>query len=145
MSKIIGYVGYIAFGVALMATLGSLLFSEAFKWVPCDLCWYQRVFMYPLVFVIGMGIMRRDRNWAPTALVLSGIGWVLALYHSLLQWGVISSALAPCTNGVSCAEQEIEPLLGFITVPFMSLLAFTVIIIATTLFWKGVQQNDEGN
>jgi disulfide bond formation protein DsbB len=145
MSKISGYTGYIAFGVALMATLGSLMFSELFKWVPCDLCWYQRVFMYPLVFVMGIGIVRRDHNWAPTALALAVVGWFLALYHSLLQWGIIPSSLAPCTGGVSCAVKEVEPWLGFITIPFMSLMAFTVIIVATTIFWKGVQQNDEGN
>lgn len=145
MSKISGYIGYVAFGVALTATLGSLMFSEVFKWVPCDLCWYQRVFMYPLAFVIGIGIMRREKSWALTALPLAGIGWVLALYHSLLQWGVIPSNLAPCTNGVSCAVKEVEPWLGFITIPFMSLMAFTAIIIATVLFWKGAQRSDERN
>ena len=139
MSKLTNYLGYGAFGVALIATLTSLLFSELFNWPPCDLCWYQGVFMYPLVFVIGISIMRRDKSWPITTLVIGGIGWCIALYHSLLQWSVIPSNLAPCTNGVSCAVKEIEPLLGFITIPFMSFAAFTAIIVMTVLYWRGVK------
>ena len=139
MSKITNYLGYGAFGVALIAMLASLTFSEIFKWVPCDLCWYQRVFMYPLVFVIGIGIMRRDTAWPITALVMSVIGWAIALYHSLLQWNVIPSGLAPCTNGVSCAVREVEPWLGFVTIPFLSLVAFTAIIAMTAVYLRGVK------
>ena len=95
--------------------------------------------MYPLAFIIGIGIMRRDHNWPFTAIILAGIGWLIALYHSLLQWGIIPSTLAPCTNGVSCATQEFDAWLGFITMPFMSFVAFTLIIICTVIFWKGVQ------
>lgn len=142
MSKITNYLGYGAFGVALIATLASLTLSEIFKWVPCDLCWYQRIFMYPLVVVIGVGVMRRDSSWPITALALSVVGWIIALYHSLLQWNIIPSDLAPCTNGVSCAVREIDPLLGFITIPFLSLAAFTTIIIMTALYWKGVKGNE---
>lgn len=138
MSKLFGYAGYGAFGVALMATLTSLLMSELFNMVPCSLCWYQRIFMYPLVIVIGLGIMRRDNNWMLTTLILSGIGWVVALYHTLLQWSIIPESMAPCVAGVSCAEQEIN-LLGFITLPFLSLMAFTAIIVMTVVFQKGVQ------
>ncbi len=139
MLKLVDYSGYGAFAVALMGTLSSLVASEVFDLPPCDLCWYQRVFMYPIAFIIGIGIMRRDRNWPVTALALAGVGWVIALYHSLLQWGIIPSTLAPCTGGVSCATPEMDPILGFITIPFMSLVAFTGIIILTAIFWKGVQ------
>ncbi len=137
MSKLLGYAGYAAFGVALIAMLGSLVLSEIFSFPPCDLCWYQRVFMYPLAFVIGIGIMRRDVDWTITTLVLAGIGWLIALYHLLLQWGVIPSTLAPCTGGVSCSEQELA-LLGFITIPLMSLAAFTTILVLTVLYRKGI-------
>ena len=139
MSKLLGYAGYAAFGVALAAMLGSLLMSEILHWPPCRLCWYQRIFMYPLVFVIGIAIMRKDTlSWPITTLVLSGIGWIIALYHSLLQWKILPESMAACTSGVSCTTAEIS-WLGFITIPFMSLLAFTAIIALTVIYWRGTQ------
>lgn len=142
MNKLIEYAGYGVFGVAMMATLSSLVASEVFNLPPCDLCWYQRVFMYPIAIIVGVSIMRRDKSWPLTTLILSGIGWLIALYHSLLQWSIIPSTLAPCTNGVSCATTEIDPFLGFITIPFMSLLAFTAIIALSVVFLKGTK-NDQ--
>lgn len=142
MNKLREYAGYGVFGVALMATVSSLVASEVFSLPPCDLCWYQRVFMYPIVVIVGVSILRRDSSWPVTTIVLSGIGWLIALYHSLLQWGIIPSTLAPCTNGVSCASSEIDPLLGFITIPFLSLLSFTAVIALSVLFFKG-SQNDQ--
>lgn len=139
MDKLFGYAGYAAFGVALTAVLASLVASEFFNLPPCDLCWYQRVFMYPIVVIIGIGIIRRDANWPVTVLVLSGIGWLIALYHSLLQWSILPSSLAPCTGGISCASPGFDAWFGFITIPFMSFVAFTGIIILTIIFWKGVQ------
>ena len=138
MSKIQNYAAYAVFAVALMATLGSLVMSELFDWPPCTLCWYQRIFMYPIVIVSCVGIARRSRDWTVTTLALAGIGWLLAAYHTLLQWGVISSALAPCAEGVSCADKEFA-WLGFITIPFLSLMAFTSIIALTVVYEKGVK------
>lgn len=134
--------GYGAFGTALLATLASLTLSEVFKWVPCDLCWYQRVFMYSLPFIIGIGVMRKDDNWTITALPIAVIGWLIALYHSLLQWGIIPSGMAPCTNGVDCSIKEIEPWLGFVTIPFMSLVSFTLIIAMTVIYKRGVEKGE---
>lgn len=138
MSKLISYVGYGAFGVALIATLSSLFLSEILHWTPCVLCWYQRVFMYPLVFVIGVGVVQKSKEWPLTALVLAGIGWVIALYHSLLQWGVISESLAPCVEGVSCVTKHFA-WFGFVTIPFLSFIAFTGIIVLSVLAWRGVK------
>jgi disulfide bond formation protein DsbB len=138
MNKFIGYAGYIAFGMALIATLSSLYLSEVLHWTPCILCWYQRILMYPLVVVTGVGVIRRSSDWSIMALILGGIGWVVALYHSLLQWGVISESLAPCAEGVSCVTRHFT-WLGFITIPFLSFTAFTVIIVMSLLVWKGAK------
>lgn len=132
------YAGYGAFGVALIAMLGSLFLSDALGWIPCTLCWYQRVFMYPLVFVIGISVVRRDGSWPLTTLVIGGIGWLVALYHSLLQWGVISEALAPCVDGVSCVTEN-GVWFGFITIPFMSLVAFTAVVGFSVIALRGVK------
>lgn len=98
--------------------------------------------MYPLVVVIGVGIIRRDTSWPITTLILAGIGWLIALYHVLLQWGILPKELAACTtSGVSCLDQQLS-LLGFIDIPLMSLAAFTAIIVLTVVFWKG-NQNEQ--
>lgn len=141
MNKLLGYAGYAAFGIAMVAAVSSLLASEVFKLPPCELCWYQRVFMYPLVIIIGLGVLRRETSWILTTIVVGGIGWLISLYHSLLQWGIIPSTLAPCTGGVSCAEQEFI-WFGFITMPFLSFMAFTAIIGCAVIFWKG-EQNEQ--
>jgi len=97
--------------------------------------------MYPLVAIIGVGVARRSDEWPITALILAGIGWVIALYHSLLQWGVISESLAPCVEGVSCVVKH-TAWFGFITIPFLSFVAFTIIIAMSALAWKG-KKNDQ--
>jgi disulfide bond formation protein DsbB len=136
MKKLIDYAGYVVFGVALSATLGSLVMSEVFHLPPCLLCWYQRIFMYPLVVILGVAILRRDGSWPLTTIILAGIGWLIALYHTLLQWSILPSTLAPCTIGESCLTLQIN-WLGFITIPFMSLMAFTVILAAAYVYMKG--------
>lgn len=126
---------YVAFVQALIATLGSLYLSQILHLPPCILCWYQRICMYPLVIILGVGILRRDLKLFQYALPLSIIGWCIALYHSLLQWKIIPEYAAPCQQGISCTTVQVN-LLGFITIPFMSLAAFTVIIIAMIVEWR---------
>ncbi|HYP51034.1 MAG TPA: disulfide bond formation protein B [Pyrinomonadaceae bacterium] len=111
--------------IALLATVGSLFFSEVMNLPPCALCWYQRIATYPLVLVIGVGIVLRDRRMKYYALPLSLGGLAIAVYHKLLYYGVIPETAAPCTQGVSCTETQIE-WFGFITIPLMSLAAFVV-------------------
>jgi disulfide bond formation protein DsbB len=130
------YARYLAFAASLAATCGSLFLSEVLHLPPCVLCWYQRVCMYPLVVILGIGILRRDQRLYQYALPLAVVGWIIALYHSLLQWHVIPDQLAPCVQGISCTTIQVN-LLGFITIPFMSLTAFTLVIIFLLLEWKG--------
>jgi disulfide bond formation protein DsbB len=130
---------YAAFTQALIATGGSLFLSEILHLPPCLLCWYQRICMYPLVIILGVGILRRDRALYQYALPLATIGWAIALYHTLLQWKILPDSLAPCTLGVSCTTVQVH-LLGFITIPFMSFLAFTVIIAFMLIEWKGTHE-----
>lgn len=117
---------YVVFVVALSSMVGSLVLSELVHLVPCVLCWYQRILMYPLVAIIAVGILRHDRNWVFYVLPLSLLGAVVAAYHSLLQWGILSEAIIPCNAAVSCAVKEVN-ILGFITIPFLSFLAFAAI------------------
>jgi len=117
---------YTAWFLALVGTLSSLFVSEIMDLSPCVLCWYQRICLFPLVLVIGAGIARRDAALATYALPLALAGLGIAIYHNLLQLGIIPEELAPCTAGASCSEKQVE-WLGFITIPLMALGAFGLI------------------
>ena len=120
---------YLAWTVALFSVLGSLFFSEVMGFAPCVLCWYQRIFLFPLVVTIGVGIVLRDQRMRYYSLPLSTAGLLLAAYHNLIYFGLIPERISPCTAGVSCSAKQIE-WLGFITIPMLSLFAFLVITMA---------------
>jgi disulfide bond formation protein DsbB len=119
---------YVAWTIALAAMLGSLFFGEVMKLPPCTLCWYQRLFLFPLPLVLGVGIVLRDRRLAAYALPFVIVGVAVAIYHNLIYWGVIPEDLSPCTETLSCKTKQIE-WLGFITIPVMSLTAFLSVLV----------------
>ena len=114
---------YAAWLLALLAMAGSLFFSEVMGLQPCVLCWYQRIAMYPLVLIIGIGIVNHDPGWKIYSLPLALIGLVISVYHNLVYYGVIPESLTPCTKGISCSERQIE-WFGVVTIPLMGLLSF---------------------
>jgi len=118
----------LALAQAAVASLGSLYFSEVLKFPPCVLCWYQRIFMYPLVLILAVGIWKKDKNLAYFTLPLSITGAVIAFYHNLLYYNIIPQSQAPCTLGISCTTKFFE-WFGFITIPLLSLSAFITITI----------------
>ena len=126
---------YVAWAQALVASIGSLFLSEVLGYPPCVLCWYQRIAMYPLVVVLVVGILRRDRGIHLTVLPLSVIGLAIALYHNLLYIGVIPDAVSVCRAGISCTTRFFE-WFGFITIPLLSLTAFIVITILMLVSWR---------
>lgn len=113
--------------VAAAATLGALFLSEVMHIPPCVLCWYQRIFMFPLALILPMGLFPFDPRVVRYALPLAIGGWLVAFFHVLVVAGVIPESLQPCTQGVPCAEIQIL-WLGFLTIPLLSLAAFTVIL-----------------
>lgn len=129
IQKIRPYVAYIAWIQALAATLGSLYFSEILKLPPCTLCWYQRIFMYPLVFIIPIGVLTKDKRLPIYVLPLAVVGGIIAVFHNLLYYGIIPEAQAPCQLGVSCTTKFFE-WFGFVTIPLLSLMGFVVIIVS---------------
>lgn len=113
---------------ALLASLGALFLGEVMGMTPCVLCWYQRIAMFPLVIVLGLGLFPLDVRSVRYALPLVVAGWCIAVYHCLLYWGLIPKDLAPCGKEVSCTEANLN-LLGFISIPLMSLAAFSAILV----------------
>lgn len=128
-------VKYIAFAQASLATLGSLYFSEVSGFPPCILCWYQRICMYPIVILLTVGILRKDRGVAYYVLPFSLIGLGISIYHNLLYYNIIPESAAPCTLGISCTTKFIE-WFGFVTIPLLSAFAFAIITTCMIIFLK---------
>jgi len=110
-----------------VSTTGSLFFSYVMEFAPCVLCWYQRIFLFPLVIILAVGLFPFDKNVVKYALPLAITGWLTALYHNLLYAGIIPESIQPCSQGVSCTEEYIN-LFGFLSIPMLSLLSFSTII-----------------
>ncbi|WDF05138.1 MULTISPECIES: disulfide oxidoreductase [Shouchella] len=130
MSKKIENSLLFAWLVSLVATLGSLYFSEIKGFEPCALCWYQRIFMYPLVLLIGVGIIRKDTGVAIYSAILSGIGMVISIYHYAIQKLPVNEDDVLGCGLVSCSGEYIN-WLGFITIPFLAGTAFILIFITS--------------
>jgi disulfide bond formation protein DsbB len=112
--------------VATVATASALFIGEVMLMVPCQLCWYQRICMFPLAIMLGMACYSDDRRGAVYALPLALLGAAIALYHTLLVAELIPKAWIPCSAGVSCTDQKLEILNG-IPIPWLSLAAFVAI------------------
>ncbi len=125
--------------MSLIATLGSLYFSQVQKFEPCTLCWVQRIFMYPLVIILFVGIVRKDKQAAWYSILLSGIGLCISAYHYTIQKLSFFSEITPSCGRVPCTGEYIN-WLGFITIPFLAGTAFTIIFICSLLILK---QNEE--
>ena len=117
---------FAAWMVALLATAGSLFFSYVMEFAPCVLCWYQRIFLFPLVVVLARGLFPFDRGAVRYGLPLAILGWLVAAYHNLVYAGVVPESLQPCAKGVSCTEEYIR-LFGLLSIPALSLIAFTTL------------------
>lgn len=124
-----------AWAASVIAMFGSLYFSEIRQYEPCELCWYQRILMYPLVILLGMAVVRKDYKIAVYSMVLSAVGGVISLYHYLLQKVSFIADSAPACGRIPCTGQYIN-WLGFITIPFFALTAFIIIFICSLLIWK---------
>ncbi len=119
---------FICWLVASVSSLGSLFFSEIMEFPPCALCWYQRVFMFPLVIIFLVGLFPFDPGTVRFALPLALIGWGFAFFHFLVYSGVIPESVQPCSQGVSCSDTYLD-LFGFLTIPLLSLISFSILII----------------
>ena len=128
LSNINWYIIFICWIVASISTLGSLFFSEIMELPACALCWYQRIFMFPLVFILLAALFPFDKNIIKYALPMAVAGWGFAFYHFLLYTGIIPQKLQPCSQGVPCSETYLD-LFGFVTIPLLSLISFSTIIV----------------
>jgi disulfide bond formation protein DsbB len=119
-----------SFVVALIATAGSLFYSEIAGFEPCKLCWFQRIFMYPQVILFGIALWKKNETLAVyNSIALSIIGGLIAGYHYLVQIG--AAPALPCSAvgySASCAQRFVMTF-GYITIPMMAFTAFMLIIV----------------
>jgi disulfide bond formation protein DsbB/mono/diheme cytochrome c family protein len=133
---------YVALIAAWTAMLGSLYFSEVRGYLPCTLCWYQRILMYPLTGLIAFGILRRDWHLPFLVLPFSLLGQAISTYHYLLEKTTIFGAPTACREGISCTTPWIN-WFGFITIPFLAMIAFLIITVAMLVAYYSNQPDDE--
>lgn len=128
---------WLTLAVAGVATVGSLYFSEVADYVPCRLCWFQRIAMYPIALIALVALIRRDRGARWYTVPLAAIGAVIAGYHYLIERGVLNDTEACALFGPSCADVWFEEW-GFVTLAFMALVGFFSIIVLNTVSFNNV-------
>lgn len=111
--------------VATGAMAGSLYFSEVADFPPCEMCWYQRIAMYPIAVIGIVAAIRRDRRVLPYLAVLASLGLVASGYHIVIQWFPEQSAFCEASN--PCSSRWVEGL-GWMTIPQMAAACFLVIV-----------------
>lgn len=127
----------VAWVAAIVATLGSLYFSEIRHFVPCTLCWFQRIFMYPMAVLLGVAMYYRDLRIARYTFILSVIGGSISVYHILLQ-NFPSIFHDACSVGVPCSGKYIN-WFGFVSIPVLALTAFVIIATVSVLIMKDLR------
>lgn len=126
---------FFAWAASVLAMFGSLYFSEFRQYEPCELCWYQRILMYPLVVLLGIATIIKDYRIALYSMVFSAIGGCISIYHYSIQKLTFLADAAPACGRVPCTGQYIN-WFGFVTIPFLALIAFIIIFICSLLIWK---------
>jgi disulfide bond formation protein DsbB len=134
------YALWLAWIVAATAMAGSLYFSEVAGLVPCALCWYQRIAMYPLAFILLVAAIRNDWGVRPYVTVLAVVGGAVSVYHTLLQ-RFPSLPSGSCSVEVPCSAIDLERF-GFITIPVMALVGFVTILVLVRILAPQEEPSD---
>jgi disulfide bond formation protein DsbB len=137
---------YLSLGlvVSLMASLFVLTYSEIIGFVPCYLCWYQRIFIFPMPFIFGMAIWTKDRNIVRYTLPMLLVGFVISVYQNIgYYFGETGNQ--PCdASGVSCYQRLVSEFGGYISIPMLALTTFVALItiVLVAHFYKRRGESD---
>jgi disulfide bond formation protein DsbB len=113
----------LAFVVALVATMGSLYYSQIAKFTPCELCWFQRIFIYPQVILLGMAWLKKEKHILDYSLVMIAIGTIISIYHNYIYFTAKPTGF--CSIVTPCTQQYIVGL-GYITIPLLALTSLVL-------------------
>lgn len=129
------HIDEILFGISFGALAGSLIYSNIIGFPPCELCWIQRIFMYPQTLIAAVSLWRKEKLAVYYASPLSILGGLVALFQSLTDWGV-GGSLLPCTaEGGACSRVYVMEY-GYITIPVMALTAFIYLLTVSWIYKK---------
>lgn len=129
------YVLELLFVGILSAVIGSLIYSNIVGFPPCDLCWWQRIFMYPQLIIVGFAMYRKDTTVIDYLVPLSVLGAIVSLFQSFIQWGFSFGAVGGCAAvGGECAKVYFTQY-SYITIPFMSFSVFAYIIALKVIYY----------
>lgn len=118
----------LSFILSLFASLTSLVYSEIVGFVPCFLCWYQRIFLFPLPFIFGVAIWSRDRKIVKYVLPLLSVGFVISVYQNFFYYFGNRSSLPCDASGISCYQELVSEFGGYISIPMLALTIFAALI-----------------
>lgn len=127
----------VAFIVSVLATLGSLIYSDVIGYAPCKLCWFQRIFMYPQVILFAVALWKKDSFTKLQGIVFSSIGALIALYHYVgqLGWNPFGLECLALGYSASCSKNFVLEF-GYMTIPMMAFAAFILILMALLVSMK---------
>lgn len=128
---------WIGFLIALGGMGVSLYYSNVVHYAPCVLCWYQRIFFYPSIVILGIGAWKKDAGSRIYTLALCLLGGLIGLYQVLLEHGLAPEGVCGAT-GPSCTARYVYEY-GFVTIPFMSLTGFVLIATSVYLYRRNSQ------
>jgi disulfide bond formation protein DsbB len=129
----------LGWSIALVATLGSLYYSEIANFTPCKLCWYQRIAMYPQAIVLGIAALRNDHHIRRYVLPIVSIGAAISIYHYLLERFPSLESAGSCDPTAPCTTVWVWEF-HFVSIPFMALSGFAAIAV---LLMLSPTQNDQ--
>jgi len=118
----------LGFIISSLASLFSLVYSEVIGFAPCYLCWYQRIFLFPLVFIFGVAIWHKDRKIVKYILPLLSVGFVISVYQNFVYYFGNTGSLPCDASGVSCYQHLVYEFGGYISIPMLALTTFLALI-----------------
>lgn len=130
---------FLSWMIAVVATAGSLFFSEVMKFIPCNLCWYQRILMYPLTILLLVATVKQDRKVSGYILPLSMLGLSFSTYHYLMEKTNLFPNADQACGIVPCTTEYIN-WFGFVTIPFLALVAFLLITLIHAYLWMNARK-----
>ncbi|MFA5791449.1 MAG: disulfide bond formation protein B [Candidatus Paceibacterota bacterium] len=143
-NKFLGYVDkhffLLSFLISLFSSIFPLVYSEIINFLPCVLCWWQRVFMFPTLFLFAIALWDKDKKVIKYATPLLSVGFLFSLYQNFFYYFGESSSLPCDASGISCYKHLVSEFGGYISIPMMALTAFFALLslLAVAHFYKKV-------
>lgn len=129
----------ILFIFSITASVGSVVYSNIAGFPPCELCWIQRIFMFPQPVLLFLALLKKDKGIVSYLFPLTILGGIVAFYHSLTNWGFGGSFLDCTAVGGECSRVYVLEY-GYITIPFMAFTSFAFLLLISIIYFKSTKE-----